>query len=85
MYKGVGGFALVILQFFLRRFYSPFGLFETRLFHFHRKHKNGGREGCSSEPPLDLPLDSDETVCKSNNLQGQNSRKILKFLRSHFS
>ena len=29
---------------------------ETKLFHFHRIFKNGGREGVSSEPPLDLLL-----------------------------
>ena len=32
------------------------GLFETKLFHFHRLFKNGGREGGSSEPPDPLWL-----------------------------
>ena len=39
---------------------KQFGLTDTKLFHFHRIFKTGGREGGSSEPlqhPLDPPLD----------------------------
>ena len=53
IYKGVGVCFADFILFFLN---IPFGLTETKLFHFNRIFKNGDREVGSSEPTLDLPL-----------------------------
>ena len=48
MYKGVGVRFADVISFFLD---NPFGLIETKLFHFHRILKTGVREGVQANPP----------------------------------